>query len=333
MSLEDDLLRLFISDSRRGLFEKIGMGEDHIEHKMLSRGIENAQKRIESRNFDIRKNLLEYDDVANDQRQAIYSLRNQLLNEDNISEAIDDLIFEEMHSVSNDFVPLDSVESQWRLVELDKYLLDHYFIEENLVAKVRDDQKLTPDTIANLIANNAAKKYQEKYLKIKDNLAQLEKQVMLQILDVHWKDHLAEMDHLRQSVGLRAYAQKNPKNEYKREAYEMFEVMLNEINTEAIKVLFRIELASEEEIQELEARSREAQKNKEMKLQQEQIAPVIGNNQNAEPDQFVKVETIQTDEPKLQRNEIVKITNGKETKDLKYKKAKPLLETGEWRII
>jgi preprotein translocase subunit SecA len=126
---------------------------------------------------------------------------------------------------------------------------------------------------------------------------------------------------------------KNPKNEYKREAYEMFEVMLNEINTEAIKVLFRIELASEEEIQELEARSREAQKNKEMKLQQEQIAPVIGNNQNAEPDQFVKVETIQTDEPKLQRNEIVKITNGKETKDLKYKKAKPLLETGEWRII
>ena len=156
---------------------------------------------------------------------------------------------------------------------------------------------------------------------------------MLQILDVHWKDHLAEMDHLRQSVGLRAYAQKNPKNEYKREAYEMFEVMLNEINTEAIKVLFRIELASEEEIQELEARSREAQKNKEMKLQQEQIAPVIGNNQNAEPDQFVKVETIQTDEPKLQRNEIVKITNGKETKDLKYKKAKPLFETGEWRII
>jgi preprotein translocase subunit SecA len=228
---------------------------------------------------------------------------------------------------------LDSVESQWRLAELDKYLLDHYFIEENLVAKVRDDQKLTPDTIANLIANNAAKKYQEKYLKIKDNLAQLEKQVMLQILDVHWKDHLAEMDHLRQSVGLRAYAQKNPKNEYKREAYEMFEVMLNEINTEAIKVLFRIELASEEEIQELEARSREAQKNREMELQQEQIAPVIGNNQNAEPDQFVKVETIQTDEPKLQRNEIVKITNGKETKDLKYKKAKPLLETGEWRII
>jgi len=333
LSLEDDLLRLFISDSRRSLFERIGMGDDHIEHKMLSRGIENAQKRIESRNFDIRKNLLEYDDVANDQRQAIYSLRNQLLNEDNISEAINDLIDEEMRAVSNDFVPLDSVESQWRLEELDKYLIDHYFIEENITAKVRNDQKLTSDSIATLIADSAAKKYKEKYLEIGDNLAQLEKQVMLQILDVHWKDHLAEMDHLRQSVGLRAYAQKNPKNEYKREAFEMFEVMLNEINSEAIKVLFRIELASEEEIQELEARSREAQRNREMKLQQEQVPPVIGNNPSPEPEQLAKVETVKTDEPKLQRNEIVKITNGKETKELKYKKAKPLIESGEWKII
>ena len=333
LSLEDDLLRLFISDSRRALFERIGMGDDHIEHKMLSRGIENAQKRIESRNFDIRKNLLEYDDVANDQRQAIYSLRNQLLNEDNISEAINDLINDEMRAVSNDFVPLDSVESQWRLEELDKYLFDHYLIEENIAAKVSNDQKLTPDLIATLIADSAAKKYKQKYLKIEDNLAQLEKQVMLQILDVHWKDHLSEMDHLRQSVGLRAYAQKNPKNEYKREAFEMFEVMLDEINTEAIKVLFRIELASEEEIQELEERSREAQQNREMKLQQEQLQPVIGSDPSPEPEQLAKVETVKTDEPKLQRNEIVKITNGKETKELKYKKAQPLIEAGEWKII
>jgi len=333
LSLEDDLLRLFITDSRRSLFERIGMGDDHIEHKMLSRGIENAQKRIESRNFDIRKNLLEYDDVANDQRQAIYSLRNQLLNEDNISEAINELINEEMHAVSHDFVPLDSVESQWRLEELDKFLLDHYLIQENISTKVKNDQKLTPVTIASLIAESAVKKYKEKYLKIGENLAQLEKQVMLQILDVHWKDHLAEMDHLRQSVGLRAYAQKNPKNEYKREAFEMFEVMLNEINSEAIKVLFRLELASEEEIQELEARSREAQKNREMKLQQEQIEPVIGNDRNSKPEQLAKVETIKIDEPKLKRNEIVKITNGKEIKELKYKKAEPLIETGEWKIL
>ena len=333
LSLEDDLLRLFISDSRRALFERIGMGDDHIEHKMLSRGIENAQRRIESRNFDIRKNLLEYDDVANDQRQAIYSLRNQLINEDSISDAIYDLINEEMHAISNDFVPLESVESQWRLKELDKYLNENYLFEENIANKVNNDKKLTPVTIANLVAESALKRYQEKYITIKDNIDQLEKQVMLQILDVHWKDHLAEMDHLRQSVGLRAYAQKNPKNEYKREAFEMFELMLNDINREAIKVLFRLELASEEEIQELENRSREAQQNRELEMQQEQIEPLAANDTKQSSNQPDQIETIKTDGPKLGRNEIVKITDGKDIKELKYKKAQPLIDSGEWKII
>lgn len=314
LSLEDDLLRLFITDSRRALFERIGMGDDHIEHKMLSRGIENAQKRIESRNFDIRKNLLEYDDVANDQRQAIYSLRNQLLNEDNISDAIRDLINDEMYAVSNDFVPIESVENQWKLEDLDKYLLEHYLIEENISAKVKNDNKLTPEKIAELIARNAATRYKDKYLKIKDNVAQLEKQVMLQILDVHWKDHLAEMDHLRQSVGLRAYAQKNPKNEYKREAFEMFEVMLDEINSEAIKVLFRLELASEEELRELEERSHEVQKNREIKLQQEKFDPVIGNENNKNSGQPAPAEPIKRSEPKLGRNDPCHCGSGKKFK-------------------
>ena len=333
LSLEDDLLRLFISDSRRALFERIGMGDDHIEHKMLSRGIENAQRRIESRNFDIRKNLLEYDDVANDQRQAIYSLRNQLINEDSISDAINDLINEEMHAISNDFVPLESVESQWKLKELDKYLHEHYLFDENITNKVNSDKKLTPVTIANLVADGALQRYQEKYITIKDNIDQLEKQVMLQILDVHWKDHLAEMDHLRQSVGLRAYAQKNPKNEYKREAFEMFELMLNDINREAIKVLFRLELASEEEIQELENRSREAQQNRELEMQQEQIEPLAANDTKHSSNQSDQIETIRTDGLKLGRNEIVKITDGKDTKELKYKKAKPLIDSGKWKFV
>jgi preprotein translocase subunit SecA len=278
LSLEDDLLRLFISDNRRALFERIGMGDDHIEHKMLSRGIENAQKRIENRNFDIRKNLLEYDDVANDQRQAIYSLRNQLLEEENISDAIKDLINEEMHSISNDFVPMESVESQWRLEELDKHLNENYLIDGNFKELISSDKSLIPEKIAELIAVQAMDRYQSKYLKIKDSVAQLEKQVMLQVLDVHWKDHLAEMDHLRQSVGLRAYAQKNPKNEYKREAFEMFEVMLAEINSEAVKILFRLELASEEELRELEERAVEAQKNKELKLKKDEAESLIGND-------------------------------------------------------
>ena len=310
LSLEDDLLRLFITDSRRALFERIGMGDDHIEHKMLSRGIENAQKRIESRNFDIRKNLLEYDDVANDQRQAIYSLRSQLLEEDNISEAINDLISEEMHVISEDFVPLESVESQWRLAELDRHLTEHYLIKVNIQNQVNQDKKLTPELIAALISNTAATRYKEKYISIEQNIAQLEKQVMLQILDVHWKDHLAEMDHLRQSVGLRAYAQKNPKNEYKREAFEMFETMLNAINTEAIKILFRLEIASEEEIQELEQRSLEAQKNKEMRLQQAKPDLEVGN----EDAQNTSLEPITRDQPKLGRNDPCHCGSGKKFK-------------------
>ena len=310
LSLEDDLLRLFITDSRRALFERIGMGDDHIEHKMLSRGIENAQKRIESRNFDIRKSLLEYDDVANDQRQAIYSLRSQLLEEDNISEAINDLIKEEMHAICVDFIPLDSVESQWRLGELERYLVEHYLIETNIQHKVLEDKKLTPELIGALVSSIAASRYKEKYITIEQNIIQLEKQVMLQILDVHWKDHLAEMDHLRQSVGLRAYAQKNPKNEYKREAFEMFETMLNTINTEAIKILFRLEIASEEEIQELEQRSLDAQKNKQMQLQQAKPEQAMGdeNVQKSIP------EPITRDEPKLGRNDPCHCGSGKKFK-------------------
>ena len=314
LSLEDDLLRLFISDSRRTLFERIGMGDDHIEHKMLSRGIENAQKRIESRNFDIRKNLLEYDDVANDQRQAIYSLRNQLLEENNISEAISELIQEEMLAVSRDFIPLESVESQWRVEELEKHLRDHYLIEENIKEAIAQNTKLTPDLIGELIAGQAAKRYTEKYQKIEKNIVQLEKQVMLQVLDVHWKDHLAEMDHLRQSVGLRAYAQKNPKNEYKREAFEMFETMLDEINTEAIKILFRLELASEEELKELEQRSVDAQNHKEMQLQQAQPELVVGNNGGLSAKTASNQETILRVEPKLGRNDPCHCGSGKKYK-------------------
>ena len=218
LSLEDDLLRLFISDNRRALFERIGMGDDHIEHKMLSKGIENAQKRIENRNFDARKNLLEYDDVSNDQRQAIYSLRNQLLEEPNISETIDDLIESEFKRISNQFVPEESIESQWRTKELQDLLLINYGIGNDIHERVQSDMKLIPETIANLIVENSKEVYKSKYESFGESRLLLEKQVMLQVLDVHWKEHLSEIDHLRGSIGLRAYAQKNPKNEVKQEA-------------------------------------------------------------------------------------------------------------------
>ena len=330
LSLEDDLLRLFISDNRRALFEKIGMGDDHIEHKMLSRGIENAQKRIENRNFDARKNLLEYDDVSNDQRQAIYSLRNQLLEEEDISETINELIRSEFKRVSNLYIPEESIESQWKTKELQEFLLINYGIANDIHERVQKDKKLVPESIADLIINQSVEVYKSKYESFGDSRLLLEKQVMLQVLDVHWKEHLSEIDHLRGSIGLRAYAQKNPKNEFKQEAYSMFESMLDAIDSETIRALFSIELVSKDQ---LEALKQKEDKEMEMVLEKAE-APnnheedvVNSNIHNKNPIPSVR------EEIKIGRNEMIKITNGDETKEMKYKKAKPLIDTGEWRII
>ena len=330
LSLEDDLLRLFISDNRRGLFERIGMGDDHIEHRMLSRGIQNAQKRIESRNFDARKNLLEYDDVSNDQRQAIYSLRNQLLEESDISETINDLISQEFKRISNIYIPEESIESQWKSKDLDVYLKENYNLETNIESLIRDDKKLLPESIADLVIEKAKKMYKEKYQSLESNRLILEKQIMLQVLDVHWKEHLAEVDHLRGSIGLRAYAQKNPKNEFKQEAYSMFESMLDEIDSETVRILFVIEFASEEILEGL----KRDQEKQEMVLEKPKIeTEELQTNQPSPIPQEQSPQTVTRDEPKYGRNEIVKITNGQETKELKYKKALSLIESGEWKII
>ena len=330
LSLEDDLLRLFISDNRRALFDKIGMGDDHIEHRMLSRGIENAQKRIESKNFDARKNLLEYDDVSNDQRQAIYSLRNQLLEEADISETINNLIEDQFKIATNSFIPVESVESQWKSKELETHLLDTYSLETNIAHKISEDKKLIPESIVSLITNIAKDRYVEKYKNIGDNRLMLEKQVMLQVLDVHWKEHLGEIDHLRNSIGLRAYAQKNPKNEFKKEAYSMFESMLDEIDSGTVRILFSLQIANENDVNSL----KQNDQRQEMSLEKAEIGNHQDNNLNNEESKFKETtETITRVEPKLGRNDLVKISNGQETKELKYKKAKPLIETGDWKII
>ena len=330
LSLEDDLLRLFISDNRRNLFEKIGMGDDHIEHKMLSRGIENAQKRIESKNFDARKNLLEYDDVSNDQRQAIYSLRNQLLEEDNISETIQSLISDQMKFATHTYIPMDSIESQWKVKELENYLLETYTINTNLYNDVSEDKKLIPESIATKIESIALEKYQNKYQEIGDNRLLLEKQVMLQVLDVHWKEHLAEIDHLRNSIGLRAYAQKNPKNEFKKEAYSMFESMLDEIDSGTVRILFSLQIAEDSNSSHLI----HDEKNKEMTLEKE-IAPNFASNEPNTQENLVQKSSkiLQRETLKIGRNELVKITKGDETKEMKYKKAKLLIENDGWTII
>tara|TARA_A200000113_G_C8869821_1_gene356151 strand:+ start:1107 stop:3764 length:2658 start_codon:yes stop_codon:yes gene_type:complete len=327
LSLEDDLLRLFISDNRRSLFERIGMGDDHIEHRMLSKGIENAQKRIENRNFDARKNLLEYDDVSNDQRQGIYSLRNQLLEEDNISETINNLIKSEFKQISNTFIPEESIESQWKAKELDNHLSENYGLDMNITSLIEDDKKLLPDSIAEIVCEGASKFYYKKFESLGENRLLLEKQVMLQVLDVHWKEHLGEIDHLRGSVGLRAYAQKNPKNEFKKEAYSMFEFMLNEIDSETIRILFSIQFSKDEVIENLKNIEKDD-------ITLEKPNPNIDNSQNnIEMGNETDNQTIIRNEHKYGRNEIVKITNGQETKEIKYKKAISLIETGEWKLL
>ena len=327
LSLEDDLLRLFISDGRRATFERLGMGDDHIEAKMLSRGIENAQKRIESRNFDARKNLLEYDDVSNDQRQAIYSLRNQLLEEEDISSTIESLIEQQFKGISNLYVPEESIESQWKSRQLDDYLKESYGLETGIANKINSNKKLVPNTIAEEIVLQAKNKYSKKFSDLGENRLLLEKQVMLQVLDVHWKEHLSEIDHLRNSVGLRAYAQKNPKNEFKREAYSMFESMLSEIDVETIRILFSLQISTESELESINKQN----SSQELKLEKEEInSDIFQNEKQATP--IVKTNTVTRNEPKLGRNDLVKITNGQDTQEMKYKKAKPMIESGEWRL-
>ena len=310
LSLEDDLLRLFISDSRRALFDKIGMGEDHIEHKMLSKGIENAQRRIESRNFDARKSLLEYDDVSNDQRQAIYSLRNQLLEESDISQSIANLIDEQFQNISSNYIPLESIESQWKAMDLEGYLKETYKIELDIADQIINDKKLLPDTIALKVIECAESEYKKKYELLGKNRLLLEKQVMLQVLDVHWKEHLAEIDHLRNSVGLRAYAQKNPKNEFKREAYSMFESMLKEIDSETIRILFSLQISSDEDMASLNPDHSES----ELVMNKEDIPSGINTENKQTKNQPSPPQTIVRETPKLGRNEMCLCGSGKKFK-------------------
>ena len=328
LSMSDDLLRLFITESRKNLFERMGMGDEPIEHGMLSRSIENSQRRIEARNFDARKNLLEYDDVSNDQRKATYSLRNQLLEESSINETIQILIEQQFSSISFQYVPNESIESQWKLDELDKYLEETFGININISGKAKSDKSLLPESISEIIVEFAKNHYKEKYAPLGENLKDLERQIMLQVLDVHWKEHLAEIDHLRGSVGLRAYAQKNPKNEFKAEAYKMFESMLDEIDFETVRVLFSLKISSEEELNLVN--NEKKNEDQEMVLNKEQASPVVGEKPNSNEK---NIASVKRDEPKIGRNDFVKITNGTETKEVKYKKAKPLIESGKWNIV
>ncbi|WP_126444303.1 preprotein translocase subunit SecA [Sulfuricystis multivorans] len=254
LSLEDPLLKIFAGDRLNAIMVRLKMPEgEPIEHPLVTRSLESAQRKVEQRNFDIRKQLLEYDDVANDQRKVIYQQRNELLDAADISDTIHAMRQGVIHDLFREFVPAESVEEQWNLSGLETALSGELSLKLPVMQWVKDDPKLTDDDLLKRILDAADAAYAEKVAKVDLAAWQgFERSVMLQSLDNHWREHLAALDHLRQGIHLRGYAQKNPKQEYKREAFELFEALLNAVRNEVTRLLMTVEVRSEAQIEEAE---------------------------------------------------------------------------------
>ena len=252
LSLDDPLLRIFAGDRLRGIMDKLKMPEgEAIEHPLVTRSLESAQRKVEARNFDIRKQLLEYDDVSNEQRKVIYQQRNELLESDDISETIAAMRQSVIADVFRRYLPQESVEEQWDLAGLEKALLSELQIVEPVSEWVKAEPTLTDDEILVRIVEGAEAVYRAKVELVgAENFHQFERNVMLQSLDSHWREHLAALDHLRQGIHLRGYAQKNPKQEYKREAFELFETLLDQVRKDVTRIVFTVQIRTPEDVEE-----------------------------------------------------------------------------------
>jgi preprotein translocase subunit SecA len=250
LSLQDNLMRIFASERVANMMQRLGMQEgEAIEHPWVTKAIENAQRKVEGRNFDIRKQLLDYDDVANDQRKVIYQQRRELMDGDDVSETISAMRHDVLNELISTYIPPQSLEEQWDVPGLTAALEDAFGGDWPIQRWLDEDDELHEETLRQRIAAQL-----EGYAAEKEKLVgpatmrQIEKAVMLQTLDTQWKDHLAQMDYLRQGIHLRGYAQKNPKQEYKREAFEMFSAMLASIKQDVVKTLARMQLQMPEDI-------------------------------------------------------------------------------------
>ncbi len=252
LSLEDNLMRIFASDRVSSLMQKLGMKEgEAIEHPWVNRAIENAQRKVEGRNFDIRKNLLEYDNVANDQRKVIYEQRNELMETEDVSELINALREEVLEATIDQYIPPQSLEEQWDVPGLTEALKEHFDLELPIQQWLDEDDQLHEETLRQRILEELEKAWQAKEAQIgSEQMRRLEKEVMLFTLDSYWKEHLAAMDYLRQGIHLRGYAQKDPKQEYKREAFEMFSRMLDAIKREVVEIISKLQIQEPPPIQE-----------------------------------------------------------------------------------
>jgi preprotein translocase subunit SecA len=262
LSMEDALMRIFASERIANMMRKLGMEKgEAIEHPWVTRSIENAQRKVEGRNFDIRKQLLEFDDVANDQRKVIYEQRNELLDESDISATINAIRADVVNGIISQHIPPQSLAEMWDIEGLEEQLKGELSIDLPIAKWLEEDDKLFEESLRERILTEIENVYKEK-----ENLAgpevirQFEKAVMLQSLDSHWKEHLAAMDHLRQGIHLRGYAQKNPKQEYKRESFELFTEMLENLKYDVIGILCKVQIQAESDVEAVEEQHREADK-------------------------------------------------------------------------
>jgi preprotein translocase subunit SecA len=313
LSLEDDLMRIFASDRVRGIMQNLGMEKgEAIEHRMVTNAIEKAQRKVEGRNFDIRKQLLEYDDVANDQRQMVYRQRNELLESDDVSETISALWDEVINQVIDGFIPPQSLEEQWDIAGLEQSLHTEFNVSLPVQSWLDEDDTLYEDSLRERIGDAVRAEYAKKEEEIGPDIRLFEKRIMLDILDSLWKEHLAAMDYLRQGIHLRAYAQKTPKNEYKREAFELFETLLSNVRFEVVRFLSRVQFQTHEDPEAMERRRREQKANARLNFQKED-GSAMGDSGEGEAPAESRTPFVRR-EKKVGRNEPCPCGSGKKYK-------------------
>ena len=313
LSLEDPLMRLFASDRVKNMMRSMGMeyGEA-IEHRMVTNAIVKAQRKVEGRNFDIRKHLLEYDDVANDQRQVIYQQRNDLLADDNISEIITQIRADVVnHSIDEHIMP-GSLDEQWDIEGLERKLAADFDIEIAVSLWLDEDNRLGEVGVRERILDLVQQAYETRHGHVGDYLQDVERQIMLHVLDNLWKEHLSNMDQLRQSIGLRAYAQKNPKQEYKRESFSLFEELLDNVKYETIRFLNNVQISSQDDVSRLEKKRRDEQGNR--AYSHAKVEAVEGEQQENSQSTSIKNQPVRRHGNKMGRNEPCSCGSGKKFK-------------------
>ncbi|MDX7900867.1 preprotein translocase subunit SecA [Aeromonas rivipollensis] len=312
LSMEDTLMRIFASDRVTGMMKKLGMEEgEAIEHPWVTKAIENAQRKVEGRNFDIRKNLLEFDDVANDQRKVVYEQRNELLDTNDISDTIHVIRDDVYGSVIDEYIPPQSLEEMWDVPGLEARLKSDFALDLPLQQWLAEDDKLYEEKLRERILEEATKLYAHKEELVgKDVLRNFEKAVMLQTLDGLWKEHLAAMDHLRQGIHLRGYAQKNPKQEYKRESFDLFTQMLETLKRDVVSILSRVQ------VQERDVEAMEEQQRQQAEAAPRTYTHAAAENQLADEETQADAApvTFVRDEQKVGRNDPCPCGSGKKYK-------------------